>query len=132
MLFSDDGKWLKETNNPNKVTRVGYWLRKTRIDEFPQFLAILQGTLSCVGPRPDILKLGGMLSSSIPYYMMRYSVKPGLSGWAQVNQELPPQSIEENIIRLQYDLYYVKNRSLLLDLIILVRTFKVFILRRGM
>ena len=132
MLFSDEGVWLKEKNNPNKVTRVGYWLRKSRIDELPQLVNVLKGDLSLIGPRPDMLRLGGELSANIPFYMMRYTVRPGLSGWAQVNQDLPPQSLEESRIRLQYDLYYVKNRSLLLDFIILVKTFKVLVLRTGM
>ena len=132
MTFSDKGKWLKEKDNENKVTRVGYFLRKSRIDELPQLLSILNGDISFIGPRPDILALGGQLSATIPFYMMRYTVKPGLSGWAQVNQNLPPQSVEETKVRLQYDLFYVKNRSLLLDLIVMIRTFKVLISRSGM
>lgn len=132
MTYSDKGMWLTEKDNPNKVTKVGYWLRKSRIDELPQLLSIMSGDLSLIGPRPDILAIGGQLSATIPYYMMRYTVRPGLSGWAQVHQELPPQSLEETKIRLQYDLYYVKNRSLLLDFIILVKTFKVVVLRTGM
>jgi lipopolysaccharide/colanic/teichoic acid biosynthesis glycosyltransferase len=132
MTFSDKGKWLKDKDNTNKVTSVGYWLRKSRIDELPQLLAILKGDISFIGPRPDILALGGNLSAEIPFYMMRYTVRPGLSGWAQVNQALPPQSIEETKIRLQYDLYYVQNRSLLLDFVIMVKTFKVLVLRSGM
>ncbi|MDQ5962709.1 MAG: hypothetical protein QG653_516 [Patescibacteria group bacterium] len=132
MTFSDRGKWLKDKDNKNRVTRVGYWLRKSRIDELPQLLAIIQGDLSFIGPRPDIVALGGQLSAQIPYYMMRYTVRPGLSGWAQVNQELPPQSLEETKIRLQYDLYYVKNRSLFLDLVIMFKTVKVLVLRTGM
>ena len=132
MTFSDKGKWLKDKDNKNKVTKVGYWLRKTRIDELPQLLAILQGDLSFIGPRPDIVALGGQLSAQIPYYMMRYTVRPGLSGWAQVNQDVPPQSLEETKVRLQYDLYYVKNRSFFLDFIIMVKTFKVLVLRTGM
>ncbi len=132
MTFSDKGKWLKDKDNTNKVTKVGYFLRKSRIDELPQVLAIFSGDISIVGPRPDILALGGQLSATIPYYMMRYTVKPGLSGWAQIMQDLPPQSLEETKVRLQYDLYYVKNRSAILDLIIIMRTFKVLILRTGM
>jgi lipopolysaccharide/colanic/teichoic acid biosynthesis glycosyltransferase len=132
MAFSDKGKWLKDKDNKNKVTRVGVWLRKSRIDELPQLLAILQGDLSFIGPRPDIIALGGQLSAQIPFYMMRYTIRPGLSGWAQVNQELPPQSLEETKVRLQYDLYYVKNRSFFLDFIIMVKTFKVLVLRTGM
>lgn len=132
MSFSDKGKWLKDKDNKNRVTKVGYWLRKSRIDELPQLLAIIQGDLSFIGPRPDMVALGGQLSAQIPFYMMRYTVRPGLSGWAQVNQELPPQSIDETKVRLQYDLFYVKNRSFFLDFIIMVKTFKVLVLRTGM
>lgn len=130
MQFTDDGAWVKH-NKENKVTRVGAFLRKSRLDEFPQLWNVLKGDISLVGPRPDILALGGQLSAQIPYYMMRYTIVPGLSGWAQINQVLPPNSLEETKERLQYDLYYVKNRSLLLDLIIMVKTFKVLVLRTG-
>jgi len=130
MDFTDEGAWVKH-NKANKVTRVGKFLRKSRLDEFPQLWNVLVGDVSLVGPRPDILALGGQLSAQIPYYMMRYTILPGLSGWAQVNQDLPPNSIEETKERLQYDLYYVKNRSLLLDLMVMVKTFKVLVLRTG-
>lgn len=130
MTFTDEGAWVKH-NKENKVTRVGAFLRKSRLDEFPQLWNVLTGDVSLVGPRPDILNVGGQMSAQIPYYMMRYTVPPGLSGWAQVNQELPPNSLEETKVRLQYDLYYVKNRSLLLDLLVMMRTFKVLVLRTG-
>ena len=131
MTFTDEGAWVKH-NKENKVTRVGAFLRKSRLDEFPQLWNVLIGDVSLVGPRPDILALGGQMSAQIPYYMMRYTVPPGLSGWAQVNQLLPPNSIEETKVRLQYDLFYVKNRSLLLDLLVIVKTFKVLVLRTGL
>ncbi len=131
MDFTDEGEWVTQNKN-NKVTRVGAFLRKSRLDEFPQLINVLIGDVSLVGPRSDILANGGKLSAEIPYYMMRYTIVPGLSGWAQVNQELPPNSLEETKVRLQYDLYYVKNRSLLLDFIIMVKTFRVLVLRTGM
>ncbi len=130
MDFTDEGDWVLQ-NKGNKITRVGSFLRKSRLDEFPQLWNVLTGDMSLVGPRSDILANGGKLSASIPYYMMRYTIVPGLSGWAQINQELPPNSLEETKVRLQYDLYYVKNRSLLLDLIIMIKTFKVLVLRTG-
>jgi exopolysaccharide biosynthesis polyprenyl glycosylphosphotransferase len=130
MDFTDEGAWVKH-NKENKVTRVGKFLRKSRLDEFPQLFNVLKGDVSLIGPRPDMLALGGQLSAQIPYYMMRYTIVPGLSGWAQINQVLPPNSLEETKERLQYDLYYVKNRSLLLDFVILVKTFKVLVLRTG-
>ncbi len=130
MDFTDEGEWVTQNKN-NKVTRVGAFLRKSRLDEFPQLINVLIGDVSLVGPRSDILANGGKLSAEIPYYMMRYTIVPGLSGWAQVNQELPPNSLEETKVRLQYDLYYVKNRSLLLDFIIMIKTFRVLVLRTG-
>lgn len=130
MEFTDEGEWVLQ-NKTNKVTRVGAFLRKSRLDEFPQLWNVLVGDISLVGPRPDILANGGKLSAQIPYYMMRYTILPGLSGWAQVNQDVPPNSFEETKVRLQYDLYYVKNRSLLLDFIIMIKTFRVLVQRTG-
>ncbi len=130
MDFTDEGAWVKH-NKENKVTRVGKFLRKSRLDEFPQLWNVLIGDVSLVGPRPDILALGGQMSAQIPYYMMRYTIVPGLSGWAQINQVLPPNSLEETKERLQYDLFYVKNRSLLLDFVVMIKTFKVLVLRTG-
>jgi lipopolysaccharide/colanic/teichoic acid biosynthesis glycosyltransferase len=129
MERSDDGKWFKDKDQTNRVTRVGKFLRKTSLDEFPQFLSILKGDISFIGPRPDMLPLGGRLSAQIPFYMMRYSIRPGLSGWAQVTQSVIPQTVEDNKVRFQYDLYYIKHRSLLMDLIIIIRTCKALIMR---
>ncbi len=130
MTGSDKGVWLSKKDN--RVTRVGKLLRKSRIDELPQVLAVLKGDMSFIGPRPDILALGESLSKQIPYYTVRTLLKPGLSGWAQVNQELPPQSLEETKIRLSYDLYYIKNRSLGLDIKIALRTIRTLLSRVGM
>jgi lipopolysaccharide/colanic/teichoic acid biosynthesis glycosyltransferase len=130
MENSDSGKWLKDKDMTNKITRVGKILRKTSVlDELPQMLSVLKGDISFVGPRPDMLSLGGRLSAQIPFYMMRYSVRPGLSGWAQVTQPVIPNSLEENIERFKYDLYYVKHRSILLDVIIVIKTCKALIVR---
>ena len=130
MSFTDEGDWVLQ-NKINKVTRVGKFLRKTRLDEFPQLWNVLLGEVSLVGPRSDILGVGKKLSNEIPFYTMRYTILPGLSGWAQVNQDLPPNSLEETKLRLQYDLFYVKNRSLLLDIVIMVRTIRVLLMRSG-
>ena len=130
MTQNDGGVWLAE--NQNKVTRAGYFLRKSRIDELPQVISVLNGDMSFIGPRPDIIDLGKKLSENIPYYTIRNVIKPGLSGWAQVNQEKPPQSVEETKLRLSYDLYYIQNRSLGLDLKIALRTIKTLLLRAGM
>lgn len=132
MSADDGGVWLKEKGNKNKVTKIGYFLRKSRIDELPQVINVLRGDISLIGPRPDIVDLGNKMAGEIPFYMIRYSVQPGLSGWAQTLQEKPPQSVEETRIRLMYDLFYIKNRSLLLDIIILLRTVRTILMRQGM
>jgi lipopolysaccharide/colanic/teichoic acid biosynthesis glycosyltransferase len=130
MKSSDGGKWLEA--NDNRVTRVGYFLRKTRIDELPQVFSVLKGDLSLIGPRPDIESLGQYLENQLPFYRIRHLVPPGLSGWAQIKQDDPPQSLEENRLRLSYDFYYVKNRSLILDLAIALRTVAILLSRKGM
>ncbi len=130
MSRNDSGQWLVE--NKNKVTRVGQFIRKSRIDELPQALSVLKGDMSLIGPRADIIDLGNKLGKEIPYYSIRTVIKPGLSGWAQVNQEKPPQSVEETKIRLSYDLYYIKHRSLGLDFIITLKTIKTLLSRVGM
>lgn len=133
MQRNDNGKWVPEsTQNENKITRVGYFLRKTRLDEFPQGLALIKGDMSLVGPRSDISGLNERLQNEIPYYSIRTIVKPGLTGWAQTNQNIPPQSVEETKVRLSYDLYYIKHRSIGLDLSIILKTFKTLLSREGM
>jgi exopolysaccharide biosynthesis polyprenyl glycosylphosphotransferase len=129
MKSSDKGVWVKE--NDNRITRVGKLLRTSRIDELPQLLSVLKGDMSLVGPRPDIKALGAELSAQIPYYAMRSIIKPGLSGWAQTRQELPPQSLEETKMRLAYDFYYIKYRSLFLDLKIALQTLATLASRMG-
>ncbi|MBI5134484.1 MAG: sugar transferase [Candidatus Taylorbacteria bacterium] len=129
MRRSDKGAWVKE--NDDRITRVGKLLRRSRIDELPQLFSVVKGDLSLVGPRPDIYDLGMKLSREIPYYTMRTIIKPGLSGWAQIRQELPPQSLEETKTRLAYDFYYIKNRSLMLDLKIALQTIATLASRGG-
>lgn len=124
--------WVGE--GENRVTRVGAFLRKTSLDEFPQFLNILKGELSLIGPRNDIEGLGLRLAEAIPYYNVRYVVKPGITGWAQINQQyeqghISPQSVEETKVRLAYDFYYIKNRSLMLDITIALKTLKRMLFR---
>ncbi len=122
---SASSSWIGESEN--RVTRVGALLRKASIDELPQVISVLTGALSLIGPRSDIVGLGERLQDALPLYRLRYAVTPGISGWAQVNQKyapgnISPQSLEESRIRLQYDLYYVRHRSLLLDLSITLKT----------
>ncbi|OQA70989.1 MAG: UDP-N-acetylgalactosamine-undecaprenyl-phosphate N-acetylgalactosaminephosphotransferase [Parcubacteria group bacterium ADurb.Bin247] len=129
MKVNDSGVWVKE--NDDRITSVGKFLRKSRLDELPQLLNILKGDMSLVGPRPDIYGLLSKLEEEIPYYNIRTAIRPGLSGWAQVNQEKPPQSVEETKTRLMYDLYYIKNRSLWLDLKIILKTIVIIASRNG-
>lgn len=129
MNCNDKGVWVKDMDK--RITRVGRLLRKTRIDELPQLYNVLRGDISLIGPRPDISGLKCKLEKEILYYNIRTVVRPGLSGWAQVNQEKPPQSVEETKERLMYDLYYIKNRSLMLDLKITLRTLGILASRSG-
>jgi len=127
-------EWTTEEKKDNKVTKTGALLRRLSIDELPQCIAILRGDMSLIGPRSDILGLGLRLEEKIPYYNIRYSVQPGITGWAQVRQQyakgnISPQSVEESKLRLAYDLYYVKNQSILLDVSIALRTIKTLMSR---
>lgn len=126
--------WIGE--NENKVTKVGAILRKLSIDEIPQIFSILKGEMSLIGPRNDMVGLAKRLSDEIPYYNIRNFTKPGVTGWAQTHQHymgnnISPQSIEDTRTRLAYDLYYVKNRSFLLDASIALRTIKTLLSRFG-
>jgi lipopolysaccharide/colanic/teichoic acid biosynthesis glycosyltransferase len=133
MTFGDtSATWVRDDNNPNKVTKLGYFLRKTRIDELPQLWNVLRGDISLVGPRPDVWALGEKLHAEIPFYAVRYVATPGLSGWAQTHMSTPPQTVEETKERLLYDLYYIKHRSLFLDILIALKTIKTLLSREGM
>jgi lipopolysaccharide/colanic/teichoic acid biosynthesis glycosyltransferase len=131
MRYNDTGAWKGESEKgkENYVTHVGSVLRTTSLDEFPQCINILRGELSLIGPRNDIEGLAARLSDAIPYYRIRYIVKPGITGWAQINQQyeqgnISPQSIDETKMRLAYDFYYIKNRSFALDIVIALKTVK--------
>jgi len=118
----------------NKVTKAGYFLRRSRIDELPQLWNVLKGDLSLIGPRPEQPALGKIYGKEVPYYNIRHLIKPGLSGWAQMRQENHPHheaDVEETKNKLSYDLYYIKNRSLLLDLKIALQTIKTLLSREG-
>lgn len=135
--FSGSSTWTNEDAKlGNVVTRVGAILRKTSIDEIPQVWAIFKGDMSLIGPRNDTVGLGARLADEIPYYKIRYFVKPGVTGWAQTNQQyaegtISPQSLEESRLRFAYDLYYVKNRSFILDIAIALKTIKTLLSRFG-
>ena len=113
-----------------RITPVGGWLRRLRLDELPQLLNILRGDMSFVGPRPERAFFVEQFLKEIPYYAQRLSVKPGLTGWAQVNYPYG-ETVKDTIEKLQLDLYYIKNMSFFLDLIILINTVKIILLMRG-
>ena len=113
-----------------RITRVGKIIRYARIDEFPQLLNVLRGEMSMIGPRPERPYFVEQLSLALPFYGARHSVKPGITGWAQVNAPYGA-SIEESREKLRYDLYYVKHRTFYLDLLILFRTIRVVICGEG-
>lgn len=116
--------------NDERITVIGNILRKTRIDELPQIWNILKGDISFVGPRPERPEFIKELSQKIPHYSMRQLIRPGLSGWAQVNFPYGA-SVEDATEKLQYDLYYIKNRSILLDIAIILKTIMVISSRQG-
>lgn len=125
-----DGKPQWATSNDNRVTRVGRTIRKLRIDELPQLFSVLKGDMSLVGPRPERPYFVDQLSEQVPFYGARHSIKPGVTGWAQVRYAYGA-SVEDSVQKLQYDLYYVKNHSLFLDLLIFVETVEVVLTGRG-
>ncbi|RPI07739.1 MAG: TIGR03013 family PEP-CTERM/XrtA system glycosyltransferase [Zetaproteobacteria bacterium] len=113
-----------------RITRVGYWLRKTRLDELPQIWNVFKGEMSFIGPRPERPHFVAQLQKKIPYYAERHSVKPGITGWAQVRYPYG-STIQDSEEKLQYDLYYVKNMSGLLDIDILFSTIRVVLFGKG-
>ncbi|MCV2348591.1 TIGR03013 family XrtA/PEP-CTERM system glycosyltransferase [Paucibacter sp. Y2R2-4] len=125
-----DGKPRWATVNDDRVTKVGRFIRKVRIDELPQLLNVLRGEMSLVGPRPERQFFVDDLINKIPYFAVRHSVKPGVTGWAQVRYEYG-STVEDSIEKLQYDLYYVKNNSLFLDMLIMLETVAVVLTGKG-
>ena len=127
---AEQGEAIWAVRNDPRVTKVGNVMRKTRIDELPQLLNVLRGEMSFVGPRPERPEFVERLAQKIPYYRERHTVKPGITGWAQLCY--PYGSTEKDALeKLQYDLYYVKNRSLIFDLAILVQTVEVVLWGKG-
>jgi exopolysaccharide biosynthesis polyprenyl glycosylphosphotransferase len=113
-----------------RVTPVGGFMRKTRLDEIPQLWNVLRGDMAFVGPRPERPEFVHWLSQEIPFYDLRHMIRPGITGWAQVRYQYGA-SLEETKRKLEYDLYYVKHQSIGLDLLIMFETIKTIILRRG-
>jgi lipopolysaccharide/colanic/teichoic acid biosynthesis glycosyltransferase len=126
-----DGKARWATTNDSRITSVGRILRATRLDELPQVINILRGDMSIVGPRPERPQFVEELQEQIPYYRTRLMVKPGLTGWAQVHYDYG-NTIEDAAMKLQYDFYYVRYWSILLDIYTIFRTFAVVFQCKGM
>ncbi len=113
-----------------RVTPAGRWLRKLRLDELPQLLNVVRGEMSIVGPRQERPEFVETLTEKIPYYRQRQCVKPGITGWAQINLKYG-DSLEDTIKKLEYDLFYIKNLAASLDAYIIFHTMKVMLLSRG-
>ena len=127
---AEKGGVVFSSPNDNRITPFGKFLRKTRMDEFPQFVNILKGEMSVIGPRPERPFFVKEISQIMPFYETRHVIKPGLTGWAQVNYSYG-ESMEDSLIKLQYDLYYIKHRSIFLDLNITIKTFSTILFYRG-
>ena len=120
---AETGKPLWAEENDTRITNIGLFLRKTRIDEWPQFINVLKGEMSIVGPRPEREYFVNLLEKQIPLYNSRFILKPGITGWAQVNHKYA-SNMQDNKIKLYYDLIYLKKSSFLSDLIIVIKTIK--------
>ena len=124
----DGAQW--STRSDPRITKVGLILRNTRLDELPQLICVLNGTMSLIGPRPERPEIDQQLKEVIPFYSIRYSIRPGLSGWAQVNYPYGA-SVEDSANKLSYDLYYLRNFSFWLDLLILFKTVRLVLNAQG-
>jgi lipopolysaccharide/colanic/teichoic acid biosynthesis glycosyltransferase len=120
--------WARDKDD--RITRVGRFIRKTRLDELPQLWNVLRGDMSFVGPRPERPFFVEQLAKEIPFYQQRHAVKPGVTGWAQIKYEYG-SSIEDAMEKLRYDLYYIKHLSIALDLSIVFDTVKVVMFGKG-
>jgi sugar transferase (PEP-CTERM system associated) len=125
-----DGVARWASADDSRITKVGAFIRKTRIDEIPQVINVLKGEMSFVGPRPEQVAIVEELSREVPYYRYRHMVKPGITGWAQINYPYGA-SIEDALQKLKFELYYIKNYSLILDFLILIQTVRVVLWPQG-
>jgi lipopolysaccharide/colanic/teichoic acid biosynthesis glycosyltransferase len=117
-------------DNTDRITRVGKWLRRFRIDELPQFVNVLRGEMSLVGPRPHPVSNFALFNERIPYYSLRAIIRPGVTGWAQVRYGYA-NDLAEEIEKMRHDLYYIKHRSFWLDLRIVADSVKIVLFGRG-
>ncbi|HEU5384250.1 MAG TPA: sugar transferase, partial [Ktedonobacteraceae bacterium] len=125
------GNAVWATANDPRVTRFGRFMRRTHLDELPQVINILRGEMSLIGPRPERAEFVSELEKTIPFYRCRLAIKPGLTGWAQVKYRYGNTS-DDALVKLQYDLYYVKHRSFMLDMFIILKTVLEVVQGRGM
>jgi len=118
------------TKDDPRITPTGWWLRRLRLDELPQFFNVVRGDMCIVGPRPERPEFSAMLEEKIPFYRQRLCVKPGITGWAQINHKYG-DTIDDSLTKLEYDLYYIKNLGPAIDAYIIFHTLKVMLLSRG-
>jgi lipopolysaccharide/colanic/teichoic acid biosynthesis glycosyltransferase len=126
---ADTGAVWASRNDP-RVTAIGRIIRKIRFDELPQLFNVMRGEMSIVGPRPERPEFVQTLAEQIPYYRQRHAVRPGITGWAQINYKYG-DTLEDTIAKLEYDLYYIKNMSFSIDTYIMFHTVKAMLLSRG-
>lgn len=132
MKIHDPNKYSKyASETDDRITKIGHFIRKTRLDELPQVINVIRGDMSFVGPRPEWNELGREYEKKIKNYHLRYSIRPGITGWAQTMFSYGA-SLDDAKVKLEYDLYYIKNQSFILDMIILFKTSKTILFRKGM
>ncbi|MEI7620370.1 MAG: sugar transferase, partial [Candidatus Falkowbacteria bacterium] len=130
-MRTDNNNYALTVENDKRITGVGKVMRKTRLDEIPQLINIIKGEMSFIGPRPERPEFIAELKENIPFFDIRTLVKPGISGWDQISGEYHSASIADTVKKLQHDLFYIKNRSLFLDITIILKTIKTIVAHEG-
>ena len=130
-MKTESNDFAPTSKQDSRITKFGNFMRKTRIDELPQMLNVLKGDMSLVGPRPERPELATELEKEIPFYRQRLMVKPGITGWDQVSGEYHSPSVEDTYKKIQYDLYYIKNQSVFLEMSIFFKTIMTVFLKLG-
>jgi lipopolysaccharide/colanic/teichoic acid biosynthesis glycosyltransferase len=125
-LASDDVRHAMTATDDDRITRIGRFLRRSRIDELPQLVNVIAGQMSLIGPRPEAVLLSNWYSKEVPFYLYRHIVRPGITGWAQVNQGHVAE-LEDVNLKLHYDFFYIKNFSFWIDLLIVMKTFRIIV-----
>ena len=130
VVNAEEAGAMMATKNDNRITPFGRILRLFRIDELPQILSVIKGDMQFIGPRPERKVFVNQLNKMIPFYNVRHLIKPGITGWAQVKYKYG-ENLDDSVKKLEYDLYYVKNRSITLDLRIIFKTVTTVLFSRG-